>query len=191
MSAFQLAPPPADFDVEPSQWIFFWKGPFSQWHMSNFKLWGKKFACAEQAMMYAKANLFGDGNIAGEILRADEPGRQKALGRKVRGFDDAIWDAERVRIVAEVNLAKFEQNRGLRRRLLNTGQQPMAEASPLDFIWGIGLDATNASQTPSDQWPGKNLLGRILMGVRTVIRDAHPDEITAQGPTGTMKEESS
>ncbi|WP_230374220.1 NADAR family protein [Pontivivens ytuae] len=191
MSAFHLAPPPADIGVRPDQWVFFWKGPFSQWHMSTFKVWGKRFECAEQAMMYGKAHLFGDGKIAGEILKTDDPGRQKALGRKVRGFDEETWSAERVRIVAEVSLAKYEQNRGLRRKLLQTGERPLAEASPIDFIWGIGLDATNASQTPTDQWPGANLLGRVLMGVRDVMRDAHTNEIPAVEPTGIMKEGSS
>ena len=53
-------------------------------------------------MMYRKATLFGDEEIAVQILREPEPKRQKALGRKVRGFEGGRWDEWREGIVEEV-----------------------------------------------------------------------------------------
>ena len=40
--------------------IYFWGGIFSQWARADFKIGDDTFNCAEQAMMAAKANLFGD-----------------------------------------------------------------------------------------------------------------------------------
>ncbi|CAM9590142.1 unnamed protein product, partial [Hapterophycus canaliculatus] len=45
--------------------------------------------------------------------------------------------------------------------------QVLAEASPLDPVWGIGLRADNPTARTPALWPGQNLLGRVLMAVRT------------------------
>ncbi len=73
--------------------------PFSQWYPSRFESGANVFACAEQFMMYGKALLFGDVEIASEILATSAPQAHKALGRKVRNFDDAVWKREREGIV--------------------------------------------------------------------------------------------
>ena len=44
----------------------------------------------------------------------------------------------------------------------------IAEASPYDKIWGIGL-RSNPGLTKKD-WKGQNLLGQILMDVRNDLR---------------------
>jgi NADAR domain len=44
-------------------------------------------------MMIGKAHLFGDEAIAAQMLAAPHPGAVKALGRQVRDFDQATWDA--------------------------------------------------------------------------------------------------
>lgn len=155
---------------------FFWSGPFSQWQACTIALDGLSFTCAEQAMMHAKALLFGDAGVAEEILAAKEPGKQKALGREVKGFDETVWDAHKEAIVTRINLEKFRQNKGLRRKLFQTLPLPMVEASPLDIIWGIGLDADHARVTPPEDWPGQNLLGRILTRVRDQIATEYPEE---------------
>ena len=47
----------------------------------------------------------------------------------------------------------------------------MAEASPLDLVWGIGLRADDPRAKDTRQWRGKNLLGEALSAVREEIRD--------------------
>ncbi|MFO1138198.1 MAG: NADAR family protein [Paracoccus sp. (in: a-proteobacteria)] len=163
---------------------FFWSGPFSQWFACEFTLAGHDYNTAEQAMMHGKALLFGDETTAREIMEADDPARQKALGRGVRGFDQPHWDREKIALVTRINLAKFGQNRGLRRKLFQTGGQQLVEASPHDLIWGIGLDAKTASQTPPDAWPGQNLLGKVLTEVRETLSWLHPEEAAACAPFG-------
>lgn len=54
--------------------------------------------------------------------------------------------------------------------LLSTGDKILAEASPYDTIWGIGLEASDFDSTHPDRWPGKNLLGKVLMRVREELK---------------------
>ena len=164
------------------QFEFYWKGPFSQWHPSEFVLDGVTFNTAEQAMMYFKAKLFGDDETAQDILGARDPGKQKALGRMVKLFDEHIWQERRVAIVTRINLAKFEQNKGLRRKLFQTGEKALVEASPLDLIWGIGLSAEEARLTDPGLWPGKNLLGQVITSVRDRLALKYPEEAMACAP---------
>lgn len=42
----------------------------------------------------------------------------------------------------------------------------MAEASPIDFKWGIGLKETDKRAKCRDSWQGRNLLGEILTEIR-------------------------
>lgn len=151
-----------------STYTFFFteKSPFSQWYRCQFLANEQTFGCAEQYMMYGKAVLFGDAAIASEILRADHPKMQKALGRKVANFDATTWNRERERIVLEGNRAKFTQNPALRAELLATAGTELVEASPYDRIWGIGLAATDPRAKDPAQWKGQNLLGKILTRLR-------------------------
>jgi len=142
------------------------ESPFSQWHPATFVLDGVLFHCAEQAMMHGKALLFGDAEVAAELLETASPRQQKALGRKVRHFSDGPWKEHRERIVHAANVAKFGQNRPLRELLLATAGTDLVEASPYDRIWGIGLAATDPRATDPTQWRGQNLLGKILTQVR-------------------------
>jgi ribA/ribD-fused uncharacterized protein len=142
------------------------KSPFSQWFRCTFTAGGNTFGCAEQYMMHGKAVLFGDPEMAAEILAADHPRKHKALGRKVRNFDGAVWNRERERIVLEGNRAKFTQNAALEELLLATRGTTLVEASPYDRIWGIGLAATDPRAQDPQKWRGQNLLGRILTALR-------------------------
>ncbi|MEM6609580.1 MAG: NADAR family protein [Pseudomonadota bacterium] len=155
---------------------FFWNGPFSQWYPCQFEIDGVAFTSAEQAMMHSKAQLFGDAQAAERIMAATDPGHQKALGRTVRGFSERVWRAKRYDIVLRNNTAKFSQNRGLRRKLFQTGEDILVEASPVDTVWGIGLDADAAARTDPADWPGENLLGKALTEVRALLSIDFADE---------------
>jgi ribA/ribD-fused uncharacterized protein len=140
--------------------------PFSQWYACTFREGELTFRCAEQYMMHGKALLFRDAEVAAEIMAADHPRKHKALGRKVKNFDDQTWKANRERIVLEGNRAKFTQNPALLEQLLATKGTTLVEASPFDRIWGIGLGASNPLAQDPKTWRGQNLLGKILTQLR-------------------------
>jgi hypothetical protein len=140
--------------------------PFSQWYRCSFTAGGNTFNCAEQYMMHGKALLFDDADAAAQILAADHPRAHKALGRKVKRFDDVAWKRARESIVMAGNRAKFTQHAELRELLLATQGTTLVEASPYDKIWGIGLAASDPRAQDPNQWKGQNLLGKILTALR-------------------------
>ncbi len=142
------------------------KGCLSQWWPAEFTVEGVAYASAEHYMMWAKAMLFGDAEVADQIRQAPHPGAAKALGRQVRGFDDKRWADRRFDLVVTANMAKFGQHAELREFLLSTGQRVLVEASPQDRIWGIGLTADDERAGSPATWLGLNLLGFALMEVR-------------------------
>ena len=153
--------------------VFFWRareypyGCLSNWYRSSFKdPNGTTFNNNEQYVMYKKAVLFDDEEAAIKILAATSPGKCKFFGRMVKNFDSKIWDTHKNSIMATGCYLKFSQNPNLKKILLGTGNSILAEASPHDKIWGIGLDQKDAKYISVDKWPGSNLLGKCLMLVR-------------------------
>jgi ribA/ribD-fused uncharacterized protein len=57
------------------------------------------------------------------------------------------------------------------KKLLATGDSIIAEASPYDQVWGIGLSEEDPLAQNISTWNGKNLLGKILMSVREKIKN--------------------
>lgn len=146
------------------------KSCFSQWWMTEFWSIANHYCCMEQFMMAQKAELFGDENIQQQILESKDPKQIKAFGRKVQGFDQALWDKAKYSIVLNGNWCKFSQNRDLRDFLLATGDSVLVEASPYDAIWGIRLSADSQDAQNPLKWRGQNLLGFALMEVRDELR---------------------
>lgn len=142
------------------------KACFSQWYEASFNVDGTHYTTAEHFMMSEKARTFGDEAVRARVQSARTAAEAKALGRQVTGFDEGIWNQERFSVVVAANQAKFSQNASLRDFLLNTGQQVLVEASPVDSIWGIGLAADHPDAATPELWPGLNLLGFALMEVR-------------------------
>ncbi len=142
----------------------------SQWWPVRFTVDDVDFATAEHYMMWRKALLFDDYDIAEKVLAATHPGAAKKLGRSIRGFADDTWVEHRFGIVVSGNLAKFGQHAELRRFLLDTGDRVLVEASPVDRIWGVGLTADDPRIESPAGWKGLNLLGFALMEARERLR---------------------
>ena len=147
------------------------RGCLSQWWPAAFTVDDHTFATAEHYMMWRKAMLFDDTEAAAAILAAPHPHRAKALGRTVRAFDQAVWEAERYGIVVTGSTAKFGQHQDLGAFLSGTGDRVLVEASPLDRVWGIGMAATDPGADDPARWRGLNLLGYALMDARTAISE--------------------
>ena len=143
---------------------------FSQWWASPFTVEGVRYSTTEHWMMAQKALLFANAGIYQQIIAARSPAEAKALGRQVKNFDEAVWNASRSAIVVRGNLEKFRQHADLQAFLLNTKDRILVEASPVDSIWGIGLAADDARAENPRRWNGLNLLGFALMEVRDLLQ---------------------
>lgn len=145
-------------------------GYLSNWYLSDFEVNGIKYSSMEQYMMYQKAVLFRDTEAAKHILGISDVGKIKALGRSVKDYDDLVWNGLRQIIVYEGLLEKFRQNDELKKKLLATEQDILAECAVQDRIWGIGLSMQDEKRFDMHEWKGQNLLGFSLVLVRSALQ---------------------
>ena len=151
--------------------VFFYsyKDMFSNHFRSDYKfglpsheLKGAWFNTGEHMMMYQKAELFGDEDIAKQILSVYHPQEAKMLGRKVKGFDNAIWEEKRSNIVENVCYCRLVYDTTLRIEAIQhrLAGRSFVEASDRDRIWGIGLNENHPMIHEEENWLGLNLLGK-------------------------------
>jgi ribA/ribD-fused uncharacterized protein len=163
-----------------AKFLFFWshRAPskgiisshcLSQWYPAPFSINGVRYPTAEHYMMAEKARLFGDAEARRRILEARSPGAAKRIGREVRGFDADIWQENRFGIAVKGNTGKFTRNQDLGDYLQKTGRRVLVEASPVDRIWGIGLEDSDPRSSNPGEWQGLNLLGFALMEARSLL----------------------
>ena len=150
-------------------------GYLSNWYLSDFNVGRIQYSSMEQYMMYQKALLFNDMEIAEQILSTTNVGKIKALGRSVRNYEDVVWNGMRQLIVYQGLLEKFQQNTALKEELLATQDHILAECAVQDKIWGTGLSMSDERRFDLGAWQGQNLLGFSLMRVRAVLKhqDTH------------------
>ncbi|WP_040283587.1 NADAR family protein [Tessaracoccus massiliensis] len=138
----------------------------SENYVAPFEADGERFPTVEHYIAWRKATLFGDGHAAERILQAEAPNKAKAIGRSVKPFHDDQWQPRRLEIAVAGNVAKFAAHPALAEYLLQTGTRVLAEASPIDRVWGIGLAADHAHAKAPERWPGLNIMGFALMEAR-------------------------
>jgi len=152
--------------------VLFWGEWPSNWYPAEFdaevmlegKRETKRFFNSEQYFMFIKAVVFGDIETAKKILATKDPKMAKTLGRKVKGYDDEIWNKMRYKVMVDANKAKYSQNEDLKKLILNPeiADKGFVEASPIDGVWGIKLGENDPLADEEKNWKGQNLLGKAL-----------------------------
>lgn len=144
-----------------------------QWSPSPFEFEGMHFNCAEQFMMFCKAVLFEDFEMADAIMASVDPAEQQKLGRKVKRFDVVPWSQVARDFVYVGNHCKFTQSTKHHEAIMKTVGTTLVEASPYDRIWGIGRGRKDPLALDRKTWDGKNWLGETLTKVREdLLKDA-------------------
>lgn len=92
-----------------------------------------------------------------------DPSSAKAKGRRIKLRGD--WEQIKFNVMYNICLAKFLENPDLKEKLLDTGDEYLEEGNTWgDKIWGT----VNGE--------GENNLGKILMEVRSFIRNPQPSQ---------------
>uniref|UniRef100_A0A915B721 NADAR domain-containing protein n=1 Tax=Parascaris univalens TaxID=6257 RepID=A0A915B721_PARUN len=150
--------------------------PFSNYYRCKFRVddadsaTSNYFISSKQYIMYRKALLFGDIEIAKAIMMEREPRKVKALSLSLRKYNGTKWNAMNDEEMRRGLVAKFAQNDHLRRMLLLTGDSLIAECSGKERIWGNGLKFNDVRARDQKKWKGRNKLGLLLMDVREMLR---------------------
>jgi len=156
--------------MQNDKYFFFWKHRLSQWHIVNFTAGSYTYNCCEQYMMHLKAVLMRDPETAAEIMNEKNPYNHQTLGRKIKNFNQEVWDMNKYSVVLTGNRARFTQSAECRELLLATGDKILVEASPYDKVWGIAMGVNDPDILDETKWRGQNLLGKVLTQVREELK---------------------
>ena len=132
-------------------------GEFSNFAPYPIQANGKTWPTSEH---YFQASKFAGTPHAEKIRKAPSPMKAAELGRTRRVRMRKNWDSMRDNVMLEALRAKFTQHAELRTLLLSTGESRLIEHTENDSYWGDGGDGS-----------GKNRLGKLLMKVRTELRE--------------------
>jgi N-glycosidase YbiA len=130
---------------------------FSNFSPHGFELDGKFWPTSEH---YFQAQKFADPEHKKHVGLAKTPKEAANRGRDRSMPLRPDWESVKDDVMRRAVLRKFETHADIREILLGTGDEPIVENAPGDFYWGCGADGT-----------GKNMLGRILVEVRMILRD--------------------
>jgi ribA/ribD-fused uncharacterized protein len=131
-------------------------GAFSNFSAHGFELDGKYWKTSEH---YFQAMKFEGTEYADKVCEARSPKEAAELGRR-RDFPlRKDWETVKDDVMRKAVLKKFQTHDDIRDLLLSTGDEELVEKTTGDYYWGCGTDGT-----------GKNMLGKILMEVRTQLK---------------------
>ncbi|MDN3611961.1 GTP cyclohydrolase II [Vibrio ostreicida] len=112
---------------------------------------------------YYQAQKFSDPLIKKEIQHCSTPDLAFSLSRKHQDKVRSQWEDERLNVMKFIVTEKFTQNSQLAFQLIETGESLLIEHSLYDGFWGDGENGR-----------GENQLGKILMDLRTQLRNSEP-----------------
>ena len=128
-------------------------------------------------MMAEKTRLFQDHRAVG-IIVSTSPSTRKRIGRGVRNFDSGAGDREKQNAVLSGAYAKFTQNPAIKKHLLSSDNKLLAESSPLDPVWGIGLRADDPRANNPCQWREKTCSVRHFLLFAKLFATVRPGRRT-------------
>ena len=161
-------------DEEGRTMLLFYTGMsmFSNFYNSPIHIGTTRtYRTAEHFYQTWKAAYFDDKERWDMIMAEPRPGKAKHLARTIKNFDKGAWQIVAPQIMESVLMKKFQQNLEARRKLLDTGDALIVEASEFDPFWGSGLNIMDDSHSDITKWRGANVLGQILMKVRERLRE--------------------
>ena len=135
-------------------------GCFSNFSRHGFELDGVHWPTSEH---YFQAQKFAGTPYVENIRIAPTPKAVAELGRKRELPLRPDWEQVKDDIMRKAVLRKFETHADLHAILLDTGHEDLVEKTTNDYYWGCGTNGT-----------GKNMLGKILMEVREILRRRNP-----------------
>ena len=99
------------------------------------------FNSVEKYYQYKKAMYFKDTELAEEILKSKLPNKVKALGYKVKHYDETTWRMVQRQVMFTGCALKFKQNEQLKLKLKET-KVVLVEANPKEkyFLCGLAIN---------------------------------------------------
>jgi N-glycosidase YbiA len=132
-------------------------GCFSNFSAHGFELDSLYWKTSEH---YFQAQKFASCTEHVEAVRlAKTPREAASMGRERTRPLREDWESVKDDIMRKAVLKKFETHQDIQEVLLSTGSEKLVEKTSGDYYWGCGTNGT-----------GKNMLGKILMETREILR---------------------
>jgi ribA/ribD-fused uncharacterized protein len=141
----------------------------SNFYRCRLNAFGKTFHGVEYAYQWKKANDCGSHEVADQIIDAPHAGEAKNRSKLIPTELSQAWEHKSENTMIHLIQLKVKQCPEFQQALLDS-KQFIAEATP-DLFWGTGLNAELSMQTLPRYWPGRNMLGKIMMSVRQQLID--------------------
>ena len=139
---------------------------FSNMSEHSVEIDGVKYGSVEQYFQAMKATEFKDDETLKKILKTKTAKAVKALGNKVKDFNEDTWKVRRDDVMKKAVRAKFVQHPELRKKLMDTGEKTIGFADARDNYWSIGTSMGLEKAKLPGKWKGENHLGKIMMELR-------------------------
>jgi len=138
---------------------------FSNWAPAEFVYEGFSYKVLEQGYMRIKA-IENNDMVAERMLRyVTDPRLVKKIGSAIKITDKERWDNMKGDVMLKLVRAKFTQNEGMKKELIETGSKRIGESGK-DQFYAVGLPFTHPRSLDTRAWTGKSMLGNSLQTVR-------------------------
>jgi ribA/ribD-fused uncharacterized protein len=126
------------------------------------------FRSVEMFYQFHKCIHAKDFALAKLILETPNPKKIKRMSKTIKNFNEADWEPHKIYTIKQALWLKFTQNPYAREALLETREMVIVEANASDRFWGAGRHKYQIKE--ERKWPGKNMMGRLLMELRAELR---------------------
>jgi len=179
-------------------------GFLSTFYPVEFVMNGVKYFTIEQALASEKARLFLDDELRTRIMKTRAPRSMRTMASGIMmkpssqtggmmQIQPHEWEGRiREDVLTKATYAKFKQHAELRNKLLATGGAVLGLCDTRERQDGTGISLTDPTAVNPMSWKGGNLYGRVLMEIRSRLREEErADTDVVAGGAGTEEIRSS
>jgi predicted NAD-dependent protein-ADP-ribosyltransferase YbiA (DUF1768 family) len=77
---------------------------------------------------------FGDRDIAGQIMKTNDPYEMMSLARKIKNYNHSVWTKLAEKVLMKANSVKYSQNPDASAALIATGQKDWVKHQQIPFM---------------------------------------------------------
>ena len=167
----ELNPIKACYQENDYAYTFFGKRhPLSNFYEVPIQVGEKTYSSAEHYIQEQKALIFNNTDLAKKIFEASTPASAKRMAKDVIHYNHQKWVESIPRVLDTILKHKVDQHPICKKTLQSTTVKMLGEATR-DFIFGTGFsladERTNKLET--NNWTGKNLLGKAFEKLRDTL----------------------
>ena len=136
--------------------------PLSNFYPVEMVIDSVPYNCVEQFYQAQRALFAHPQEIAAKILLAKDLVIMKQLGDQLKTINKDWYETEAIKVMQKGLAAKFSMA-NLREYLRQTKGRRIIEANIYDTFWSSGISTKYPEIQDIKSWPGKNILGELLM----------------------------